>query len=89
MGKFKMLVDQTIALVKEKGQVPIAVLAYQLNVSPDYARKIAKSAVAVSPDPMKIDSHFNSDTCSRDPPTIYLTSYLERTEMNHKRTAEA
>ena len=52
MGRFKSLVDRTMALVKDKGRVSIAALAYLLDVSPDYARKVAKSAVAISPELM-------------------------------------
>jgi hypothetical protein len=76
VGQFKALVDRTIALVREKGKVRIAALAYSLDVSPDYARKVAKSAVAVSPEPMEVVQIWNTDTHTRDPPAICLVSYL-------------
>ena len=62
MGSFRTLVDTTIALVREKGMVSIAGLAYGLQVSPDYAAKIAKSAVAVSPEPMEVVRIWRVDT---------------------------
>lgn len=77
MEQFKPLVDRTIALVREKGLVSIASLAYTLEVSPDYARKVAKSAAAVSPEPLEIVQVWNMETHSREPPAICTTNYLQ------------
>ncbi len=80
MAHFKALVDQTIALVKERKSVGILDLAYELGVSPDYVRKVCQVAVAACKDPeLVIDRQWHPESFTTDKPALFVKSYFEET----------
>ena len=47
MSKYKELVDKALALLHQRKVLSMAELPYLLDVSPDYAMKVAKTACTV------------------------------------------
>ncbi len=81
MGKFKADVDKTIALVKERKSVGILDLAYELGVSPDYARKVCQVAVVACKDPeLVIEQLWHPESYTTDKPALFVKSYFEETK---------
>ena len=77
MAKFTEKVDKTITLVKERKVLSLDALAYELGLSPDYARKVAHVAVCVCSDPPLILEELFEPGEGRGRPSLFVKSHFE------------
>jgi hypothetical protein len=83
MAKFAEKVDRAIALVKERKTISIDLLAHELRISPDYARKAANVAVSGCTDPpLVLERLYNRKEGIWERPALWVKSYYEERRLN-------